>query len=161
MFAGGQEGHPRKNEAVVVQLLSCVQLCDPMDCSIPGSPVLHYLPEFAQTHVHWVGRHDIQPSHLLLPPSPSAHNLFQQSGFFQWGSSLHQVAKVLELQLQHQSFQWIFRLISFKIDWFDLLAVQGILKSLLQHHSLKHQFFGTQPSLWLNPHIHTWLLEKP
>ena len=53
MFAGRQEGHPRENEAVVaVQLLSCVQLCDPMDCSIPGSPVLHYLPEFAQNHVH-------------------------------------------------------------------------------------------------------------
>ena len=70
------------------------------------------------------------------------------------------MTQVLELQHQHQSFQWIFRLISFRIDWFDLLAIQGILKSLLQHHSLKHQFFGTQPSLLTNSHIHTWLLGK-
>ena len=74
----------------------------------PGFPVLHHLPEFAQTHVHWVSD-AIQPSHSLLSPSPSAFNLSQYQGFFQWVGSLHQVAKVLELQLQHQSFQWIFR----------------------------------------------------
>ena len=86
----------------------CLTLCDPMDCSMPGFPVLHYLPEFAQTHVHWVSD-AIQPSHPLLPPSPPPFNLSQHQGLFQWVSSLHQVAKVLELQLQHQSFQWIFR----------------------------------------------------
>ena len=112
----------------------CPILCDPIDCSTPGFPALHYLLDFAQTHVHSVGD-AIQPSHPLSPPSPPALNLSQHQGLFQWVSSSHQVAKVLELQLQHQSFQWI--LISFRIDWFDLLAVQGTLKSLLQHHSSK------------------------
>ena len=91
-----------------VQLLICVWLCDPVDCSMPGFPVHHQLPELAQTHIHRVSD-TIQPSHLLLSPSP-ALNLFQHQGFFfQWVSSSHQVAKVLEIQLQHQSFQWIFR----------------------------------------------------
>ena len=94
---------------------SCLTLYDPMNCSTPGFPVLHYLPEFAQTHVHWVGD-AIQPSHPLLPSSPPAFNLSQNQGLFQWVSSLHQVAKVLELQLQHQSFQWIFR-VDFLYDW--------------------------------------------
>ena len=97
---------------------------------------LHYLPEFAQTHVHRVSD-AIQPSHPLSSPSPPALNLSQQQGLFKWVSSSHQVDKVLEFQLQHQSFQWIFRLISFRMDWLDLLAAQGILKSLLQHHSSK------------------------
>ena len=86
----------------------CLTLCDPMNCSMPSFPVLHYLPEFAQTHVHWVGD-AIQPSHLLSPPSPPALSLPQHQGLFQWVSSSHQVAKVLELHLQHQSFRWIFR----------------------------------------------------
>ena len=75
--------------------------------STPGSSVLHYLPEFAQTHVHWVSD-AIQPIHPLSSPS-SAFNLSQHQGLFQWVISSHQLAKVLELQLQHQSFQWIFR----------------------------------------------------
>ena len=83
-------------------------LCDPMDCSTPGLPVHHQLPEFTQTHVHWVGD-AIQPSHPLSSPSPPAFNLSQHQGLFQWVSSLHQVARVLEFQLQHQSFQWIVR----------------------------------------------------
>ena len=87
---------------------SCLMLCDPMDCSTLGFPVLHYLLKFAQIHVHWVSD-AIQPSHPLLSPSPPAFNLSQHQGLFQWVSSLHQVAKVLEFQLQHQSFQWIFR----------------------------------------------------
>ena len=90
----------------VVSLLSCVQLCDPMDCSAPGFPFPQHLPEFAQTHVHWVGD-AIQPSHLLSSPSLPAFNLSQHQGLFQWVGSLHLVAKVLELQ--YQSFQWIFR----------------------------------------------------
>ena len=85
---------------------SCPVLCDPMDCSMLGSSVLHYFSEFAQTHVHWVSD-AIQPSHPLLPPSPSALNLSQHQGLFQWVGSSHQMAIVLELQ--HQSFQWIFR----------------------------------------------------
>jgi len=82
---------------------------------MPGFPVLNYLPEFAQTHVHWVGD-TIQPSYPLLPPSPLALNLSQHQGLFQWVGCLHQVAKVLELQLQYQSFQWIFR-VDFLQDW--------------------------------------------
>ena len=113
----------------------CLTPCDPMDCSTPGFPVLHSLPEFAKTHVHWVDD-AIQPSHPLSLTAPPAFNLSQHQGLFQWVSSSHQVAKVLELQLQHQSFQWIFRVISFRIDWFDL-PVQGTLKSLLHHHNLK------------------------
>ena len=83
---------------------SCPTLCDPMDCSTPGFPVHHQHPELAQTHVHPIGD-AIQPSNPLLSPSPPAFNLSQHQGLFQWVSSLHQVAKVLEFQLQHQSFQ--------------------------------------------------------
>ena len=86
---------------------SCPTLCDPMDCSTPGLCVHHQLPKFTQTHVHWVSD-AIQPSHPLSSPSP-AFNLSQHQGILKWVSSLHQVAKVLEFQLQHQSFQWTFR----------------------------------------------------
>ena len=79
----------------------CLTLCSPMDCCMPGFFDPHYLPEFVQTHVHWVGD-AIQPSHLLLPPSSPALNLSQHQGVFQWVSSLHQVTRVLQLQLQHQ-----------------------------------------------------------
>ena len=92
--------------SLVTQL--CPTLCDPMDCSAPGLPVHHQLPEFTQTHVHSVGD-AIQPSHTLSSPSPPALNLSQHQGLFKWVSSWHQVDKVLEFQLQHQSFQWIFR----------------------------------------------------
>ena len=87
---------------------SCLTLCDTMDCSTPGFPVHHQLWELTETHVHWVGN-AIQPSHPLLSPSPPSFNLSQHQGLFQWVRSLHQVTKVLEFQLQHQSFQWIFR----------------------------------------------------
>ena len=82
---------------------SCLTLCDPMNRSTPGLPVQQ--PESTQTHVHWV-RDAIQPFHPLSSPSPPAFNLSQHQGLFKWASSSHQVAKVLELQLQHQSFQW-------------------------------------------------------
>ena len=80
----------------------------PLDCSTPGLPVHHQLPEFTQTHIHWVGD-TIQPFHLLLSHSPPTFNLSQQQDLFQRVSSLHQVAKILEFQLPLQSFQWIFR----------------------------------------------------
>ena len=78
---------------------------NPLNCSTPGFPVHHQLPELAQTHVHWVGD-AIQPSHLLSSSSPPAFNLSQRQALFKWLSSLHQMAKELEFQLQHQSFQW-------------------------------------------------------
>ena len=100
----------QNNLKLSVQLSSVIQLCstlcDPVDCSMPGFPVCHQLPELAQTHVHQVGD-AIQPPYRLSSPSPPALNLPQHQGLFQWVSSLPQVAKVLELQ--HQSFQWIFR----------------------------------------------------
>ena len=86
----------------IVQSVSLVQLCDPMNCSIPGFPVLYYLPEFAQTHVHWVSD-AIQPSHSLSPPSPPAFNLSQH----QWVDTSHQVAK--GFSFSNSPFQWIFR----------------------------------------------------
>ena len=79
---------------------SCLTLCDPMDCSTPGFSVLHHVPKFVQIDVHWVGD-AIPPSHLLLLPSPLAFSLPQHQGLFQWVGSSQQVAKVLELQLQH------------------------------------------------------------
>ena len=129
-----------------------------MDCSMLGFPVHHQLPEPSQIHVHRVSD-AIQPSHPLLPPSPPTFNLSQHQGLFKWVSSSYQVAKVLELQFQHQSFQWIFRADSFRMDWLDLLAVQGTLKSFLQHHSSKGSILWH--SAFFNSHIHTWLLEKP
>ena len=95
-----------KSESEVAQ--SCLTLWDPMDCSTPGFPVFHHLLELAQTHVHWVCD-TIQPSCPLSSPSPPAFSLSQHQGLFSWVISSHQEAKVAELQLQHQSFQWIFR----------------------------------------------------
>ena len=86
----------------------CPTLCGPMDCSTPGLPVHHQLLEFIKTYVHWAGD-AMKPSHLLSPPSSPTFNLSQNQGLFQWVSSLYQMPKVLEFQLQHQSFQRIFR----------------------------------------------------
>ena len=101
--------------------------------SMPGFPVLHCLPEVAQTHVHWLSD-VIQPSYPLSSPSPPALNLSQHQGLLQWISSLHQVAKSIgaSASVLQKNIQDLFR-----IDWFDLLAIQGILKSLLHHHSSK------------------------
>ena len=115
---------------------SCPNLCDPVDCSTPALPVYYQLPEFTQTHVHRVSD-AIQPSHPLSSPSPPALNLSQDQGLFEWVSSSHQVAK-------YQSFSFTISpsneypgLVSFRMDWMDLLAVQGTLKGLLQHHISK------------------------
>ena len=132
----------------------------PHDYSMPGFPVYHYLPKLAQTHVHWVGD-AIQSSRPLSSPSPPALNLSQHQGIFQWVSSLHQVARVLDLHFIFSPSSEYSGLVSFSIDWVDLLAVQGALKSLLQYHSSKASIFSAQPSLWPNSHIHTWLQEKP
>ena len=83
---------------------SCLTFRDPMNCSMPGLPVHHQLPEFTQTHVHWVSD-AIQPSHPLSSPSPPAPSPSQHQSLFQWVNSSHEVAKVLEFQLQHHSLQ--------------------------------------------------------
>ena len=114
---------------------SCLTLCNPMDCNIPGFPVLHYLLEFAQTHTHWLSQWYHWTISSSVSPFSSCLQSFLASGPFQWVSSWHQVAKVLELQLQ--SFQWIFR-VDFLWDW--LLwspCCPRTLKSLLWHHNLK------------------------
>ena len=115
---------------------SCPTLCDPMDCSTPGSYVLHYLPEFAQIHVHWVGD-AIQPSHPLLPllllPS-----VFPSINVFSNESALRiRRANYWSFSFSISPSNEYSRLFSFRIDWFDLLAVPGTLKSFLQHHSSK------------------------
>ena len=139
---------------------SCLTICDPMDCSMPGFPVYHQLLELAQTLVHRVSD-AIQRSHPLSSPSLPALNPSQHQDLFQWVDSL------LIRWPKYWSFSFSIcpsseysELISFRIEQFDLVAVQGTLKSLLQHH-WKHQFFSAQPSLWSNSHIHTWLLAKP
>ena len=116
-------------------------LCNPMDCSMPGFPVLQYLLEFALTHVHWV--YDaIQPSHRLLPSSPPALNLSQHQSLFQWVGSSQEVAKVLEFQLQHQSFQGIFRT-DFLENW---LVVSPCSPKDSQNSSSTSQFKGINSS---------------
>ena len=114
-----------------VQSLSRVQLCDPMNCSTPDFPIHHQLPEFTQTHVHWVDD-AIQPSHPMSFPSPPTFNLSQHQGLCQWVSSSHQMVKVLEVQASTSVLPMNTQ------DWFPLgWTVQGTLKSLLQHHNSK------------------------
>ena len=118
-----------------------------MNRSTPDLAVYHQLPEFTQTHVHLVSD-AIQPSHPLSSPSPPAPNPSQNQGLFQWVNSSHEVAKILEFQLQHHPSNEHPGLISFRMDYLDILAVQGTLKSLLQHHSskaslLQHSAFFT------------------
>ena len=140
---------------------SCPTLCNSTDCSMPGLPVLHYLPEFTQTHAHWVGD-AIQPSHPLWSPSPPTFQSFPASGsfpvsqFFTSGGQSIRVsasASVLPVNIQ---------------DWFPLgvtgfisLQSRGLSRVFYNTTVQKHQFFSAQLSLWSNSHIHTWLLEKP
>ena len=119
---------------------------NPRTAVCQASLVLYYLPESAQTHVHWVGD-AIQLFHPLLPPSLPALNLSPNQGLFQRAGSSHPVAKVLELQLQQQSFQWIFRVDSHRIDWFEFLAVQGTLKRSLAPRFKSIKFGGCSSRL--------------
>ena len=137
---------------------SCLTLCDPMDCSRSGFPVLHNLLEFAQIHVHWISD-VIQLSHPVSPPSPPALNLFHPQSFpMSWsfasgGQIIKASASVLPVNIQ---------------GWLPL-GLTGLIcllsKRLSRVFSIttvwKYQFFSAQPSLWSNSHIHIWLLEKP
>ena len=139
-----------------------------MDCSTPGLPVLHCLPQFAQTHVRWV-RNAVQPSRRLSSPSSPDRSLSQHQGLF---------FSELALHIKWPRY-WSFSispsdegsgLTSFRIDWFYLLKIQGTLKSLLQHHSSNTSIFSTQPPSWSSSHIctqplgtaltHVWPREK-
>ena len=115
---------------------SCPTLCNPMNRSTPGLPVHHQLPEFTQTHVHRVSD-AIQPSHPLSSPSLPVPNPSQHQSLFQWVNSLHEVAKYWSFSFSIIPSKEYPGLISFRMDWLDLLAGQGTLKSLLQHHSSK------------------------
>ena len=140
---------------------SCPTLCDPMNCSTPGLPVHQQLPEFTQTHVHWVGD-AIQPSHPLLSPSPSAPNpsqhqsLFPMSQFFAWGGQSTGVS-VLASFLPKKSQGWS------PSEWTGWISLQskGLSRVFFNTTVQKHQFFGAQPSSQSNSHIHTWPQEKP
>ena len=147
-----------------VQFISVAQFCptlrDPMDHSTPDLPVHYQLPEFTQTHVHWVGD-AIQPSHPLSSPPPHAFIV----------PSIRVFSNKAALHIRWPKY-WIFSfnislsnehsgLISFRMDWLDLFAVQGTLKSLLQHHSLKASILLHSAIFIESSHIHTWLLEKP
>ena len=138
---------------------SCPTLCDPMNCSLPGLPVHHQLPESIQTHVHWVGD-GIQPSHPLSSPFPPSFNLSQHQDLFQWASSSRQMAKVLDFQLQRQFSQWIFRT-DFLQDW---LLRSPCSPRDSQESSLTPQFRSINSSALSFPngptHIHTQLLEQ-
>ena len=118
---------------------SCPTLYDPMDCSMPGFPVLHHHTEFVQTHVHWVSD-VIQPSCPLSSPSLPAFNLSQHQGLFQWVGSVHpnywNFSCSISPSNEHSE------LISFRFDWFDLLAVQGLSGVLSGTTIQRHQFFG-------------------
>ena len=133
----------------------------PQGLQHPGLLVHHQLPDFTQTHVHWVSD-AIQPSHPLSSPSPPAFNLTQHQGLFKWVSSLHQVAKVLGVStlasvLPMNTEDWS------PLGWTGWISLQskGLSRVFSSTTAQKHQFFSTQLSLWSASHIHTWLLEKP
>ena len=136
---------------------SCLTLCNPMDCSMPGFPVHHQLPELIQTLVHQVVD-AIQASRPLSSSSPPAFSLSQHQSLFQWVSCSYQMAKYWRFSFSISPSNEYSGLISFKIDWLDLLAAQGTLKSLL-HHSSKALILWCS-ALWSNSHIHIGLLEN-
>ena len=143
---------------LVVHLLSCVQLCDPMDCSRPGFPVLHCLLEFAETHVYWVGvAIQLCPTISSSVVPFSCLNLSQSGSlpmswlFASGGQSIGASASVLPMNIQG----W------FPLGLTGLISLQsmGLSRVFSSTTVWKHHFFGTQPSLWSNSYIHTWLLE--
>ena len=127
----------------------CPTLCDPMNRNTPGLPVHHQLPEFTQTHAHRVSD-AIQPSHLLSSPSPPAPSPSQHQGLFQWINSSHEVAKVLEFQLQHQSFQWTPKthVLQGWTSWISLQS-KGLSRVFSNTIVQKHQFLGAQLSSYV------------
>jgi len=139
----------------------CPTLCDPMNCSTPGLPVYHQLPEFAQTQVHRVGD-AIQPSHPLSSPSPPADQFlpasesFPMSQLFSWGSQSIGVSALASF-IPKNTQDWS------PLEWTGWISLQSKELSRVFSNTTvqKHQFFGAQLSSQSNSHIHTWLLEKP
>ena len=140
---------------------SCPTLYDPMNCSTPGLPVHHQLPEFTQTHVRWI-RDALQPSHPLSSPSPPAPNPSQYPRVFSSESTLRmRWAKYWSFSFSIIPSKEIPGLISFRMDWLDLRAVQRLSRVFSNTTVQKHQFFGAQLSSQSNSHIHTWPQERP
>ena len=139
---------------------SCPTLCDPMDCSMPGFPVLHHLPEFAQTHVCWVSD-TIQPSPPLSSPSLLL-SVFPSIKLFSSESALHiRWPKYWSFSFSISPSSEYSGLIPLGLTGLTSLLSKGLSRTFSSTTVWNHQFFGTQPSLWSNFHIHTWLLEKP
>ena len=139
---------------------SCPTLCDPMNCNMPGLRVHHQLLESTQTHVHWVG--DAINQLILCHPLLLLPSIFSIIRIFSSESAFHiRWPKYWSFNFNVSPFNEYSGLISFRIDWFDLLAVQGMLKVFSNTTVQKHLFFGAQPSLWSISHIHTGVLEKP
>ena len=139
---------------------SCLTLCDPMNCSMPGLPVHHHLPESTQTHVHRVSD-AIQPSHPLLSPfpsvpNPSQHESFPMSQVFSWGGQSTGVSALASF-LQKNTQGWS------PLEWTSWISLQSKgLSGVFSNTTVqKHQFFGAQLSSQSNSHIHTWPQEKP
>ena len=141
---------------------SCPTLCNPIDCRMPGFPVIHCLPKFAQTHVLWVSD-AIQPSHPLLSPSPPALNLSSFSVFSNESPLRIRWPKYWSFSFNISPSNEYSGLVSFRMDWFNLLALQAKeLSRVFSNTTMqKHQFFSAQLSSQSNSHIHTWPLEKP
>ena len=147
----------RRSFSSIAQL--CLTLCEPMDCSMPGFPVHHQLPELTQTHVHWVGD-AFQSSHSVIPFSclqsfPASRSFPVGQFFTSGGQSIVASASTSVLPVNIQD--W------FPLGWTGWISLQskGLSRVFFNTTVKKHQFFGTQLSLWTNSHIHTWLLEKP
>ena len=133
---------------------------NPTDCSTSGFPVHHSLLEFAQIHVHWVGD-AIQPSHPLSSPFPLALNLFHHQGLFQWVALFIRWPKYWSFSFNISPSNEYSVLISFRMDWLDLLQTKELSRVFSNTTVRKHQFFDIQPSLWSNSYVCTWLPEKP
>ena len=151
---------PQFHFSSVAQL--CLTLCNPVNCSTPGLPVHHQLPESTQSHVHWVGD-AIQPSHPLSSPSPPALNLSQHQSLFKWVSSSHHM-KVIGVSRQSIGVSASKSVLPMNTqDWSPLewtgwisMHSKGLSRVFSNTTVQKHQFFCTQLSLWSNSHIHTW-----
>ena len=124
---------------------SCLTFCNPVDCSMQGFPVYHQLPELAQAHVHWIGD-AIQPSHILLSPSPPAFNLSQQQGLFKWVGSLATIRWPKYWSFSISPFNEYSGLISFRTGWISLQS-KGLSRVFSNTTVQKHQFFGAQLTL--------------
>ena len=144
---------------VLVQSPGCVRLLATAWTTVCRASLSFTISQSFLTLVHWVDD-DIQPSHPLSPASPPPRNLTQHQGLFQWVSSSHQEAKVLELQFQHQSFQWVIRVYFLGLTGLISLLSKGLSRVFSSIESINSLVFSLLPSLWSNSHICTWLLEK-